>query len=90
MKDANTTVHRQQYLASQAEVDGYEPVSWIDEVNVSLNGIARPLGAPCANCRCSKDTMKFGLTLAESLVPEWREYYIDYESLKHKLKQVRL
>jgi SPX domain protein involved in polyphosphate accumulation len=34
--------------------------------------------------------MKFGLTLAESLVPEWREHYIDYESLKHKLKQVRL
>lgn len=34
--------------------------------------------------------MKFGNTLAETLVPEWRQYYINYEGLKQRLKQVRL
>lgn len=33
--------------------------------------------------------MKFGLTLAETLVPEWRQHYINYDALKYKLKQVQ-
>jgi hypothetical protein len=33
--------------------------------------------------------MHFSHHLAEALVPEWRQHYINYEALKDKLKQVR-
>lgn len=30
--------------------------------------------------------MKFGVYLEENLIPEWREFYINFQLLKHKLK----
>jgi SPX domain protein involved in polyphosphate accumulation len=31
--------------------------------------------------------MKFGAQLKEGLYPEWRFYYLDYDGLKHQLKE---
>jgi SPX domain protein involved in polyphosphate accumulation len=33
--------------------------------------------------------MKFSNQLDASMVPEWRQHYMDYKALKKKLKQVR-
>jgi hypothetical protein len=33
--------------------------------------------------------MKFSNQLEVSMVPEWRQHYLDYKALKKKLKQVR-
>jgi SPX domain protein involved in polyphosphate accumulation len=30
--------------------------------------------------------MKFGLYLEENLIPEWREFYLNFELLKKKIK----
>ena len=32
--------------------------------------------------------MKFSNTLEASMLPDWRQYYIDYKALKKVLKQV--
>lgn len=32
--------------------------------------------------------MKFSNTLEATMLPEWRQYYIDYKGLKKVLKQV--
>lgn len=34
--------------------------------------------------------VRFGQTLAETRLPEWRAHYLDYDGLKQKLQQVWL